>query len=216
MQPETFENLGQDGAGANRLVALELGHRIKNVFALVSSLVSLSAREQPEMREFAQTVQARIQALARAHDYFLAQASDATAPAQPQTVHGLLRVLTAPYQGRMSSPIAIHGTDTPVGVRSAGTIALIVHELATNAAKYGALSNETGTIRIACAQADDRYSIEWREEDGPPIAGEPERRGFGSTLAERVAAAGRVDIERSWRPGGLRVVMSMSLSDLAA
>ena len=206
---------GEKDVAGTRLVALELSHRIKNVFALVSGLVALSARDQPEMRDFAQAVQARIQALARAHNYLLSQDRYSTPPEDRETVQGLLGVLTAPYQGRLSRTITIEGDDAPVGVHSAGTLALIVHELATNAAKYGALSNENGTVRIVCEQADQRYSIEWREEGGPPVLGEPERRGFGTKLTERFAAVGRIDIRRSWRPEGLRVLISMPLSDLA-
>ncbi|MBV9289698.1 MAG: sensor histidine kinase [Hyphomicrobiales bacterium] len=215
MQRDSFDgNQGGQGAGEKPLVTLELSHRIKNVFALVSSLVALSAREQPEMRGFAQVLQGRIFALARAHDY-LSQ-DRRRGPADRETVHGLLGVLTAPYKGSRSRPITVEGADAPVGLNSAGTIALIVHELVTNAAKYGALSNETGTVRIVCAEADGLYSIEWREEGGPPVTGEPQRRGFGTVIAERFAAAGRVDIQRSWQPEGLRALVSMPLNDLAA
>jgi two-component sensor histidine kinase len=211
------EHDGGRGEGDGKpLLATELSHRIKNVFALVSSLVSLSAREQPGMRDFAQAIQARIQALARAHDYLLSWDTHSARPPERQTMQGLLRVLTAPYKGQRSQPIAVEGADARVGLRSAGTIALIVHELATNAVKYGALSNDTGRIRIVCAAGDGRFVIEWREEDGPPVAAEPDRRGFGTLLAERIVAAGRIEIERSWRTEGLRVRIAIPAGDLEA
>ncbi|MBV9289699.1 MAG: sensor histidine kinase, partial [Hyphomicrobiales bacterium] len=189
---ESFgENLGQDRGGETPLVTLELAHRIKNVFAVVSSLVSLSARGRPEMQEFAGAIQARIHALARAHDFLAAHDPPAILSADRQSVRGLLRALTAPYEGERSPRITIEGADALIGLHAAGAIAVIVHELATNAAKYGALSNETGTIRIVCTIAHQRYSIEWREEGGPPVPGEPERRGFGTLLAERFAGVGR-------------------------
>ena len=165
----------RDKGEGTPLVAFELSHRIKNVFALVSSLVALSAREQPGMRPFARAIQARIQALARAHDYLLSWDPHSARSSDRQTILGLLRVLTTPYKGQQSPPITAEGADAPVGLRSAGTIALIVHELATNAAKYGALSNDTGRIRIVCALDGDRYVIDWREEGGPPVEGEPRR-----------------------------------------
>ena len=215
MQRESLsENRDPDGWGGMPLVALELTHRVKNVFALVSSLVSLSARGRPEVQEFAQAVQARIRALARAHDCLAPCDPRGPRPAGRQTAHGLLRTLTAPYEAEHSPQITIEGADAPIGMHSAGTIALIVHELATNAAKYGALSNETGTIRIVCAKVDRRYSIEWREEGGPRLMGEPKHCGFGTMITERLAAAELVNMQRSWRPEGLRVFLSMTIHDV--
>jgi len=99
-------------------------------------------------------------------------------------------------------------------LQAAGTIALIVHELATNAVKHGALSSETGTVTISCAAADGRYTIDWREKGGPRLSGRPQHMGFGTAFSDRLAASAQIDIQRTWRPEGLEVSVSMPLKAL--
>lgn len=199
---------------ARDLVSLELSHRISNIFAVLSGLVALSARGQPEMRPFARVLQARIDALAAAHRYVSPDAAASHPSAGLETVKGLLRMLTAPYKGVRLETIAIEGEDAPIGLRSAGTLALIVHELATNAVKHGALSNETGTVRVLCAVADGRYTIGWRELGGPPVSGEPSHRGFGTIFSETLAISAQFEVQRTWRPEGLEVSISAPLAAL--
>ncbi len=192
------------------LVSLELSHRIRNIFAVISGLVTLSARGQPEMRPFARALQARIDALAAAHRYVSPLGAAPAPQGGAETVKGLLRLLTAPYNGQFHETIAIDGDDAPIGLQAAGTIALIVHELATNAVKHGALSSGTGTVRVSCAAENGCYTIEWRENGGPRLSGPPQHRGFGSTFSGRLVASGLVDIRRIWRPEGLEVSISMA------
>ena len=168
------------------------------------------------MRPFARMLQARINALAAAHRYVSPSGAAPAAAADPETAKGLLRILAAPYKGQFRETIVIEGEDAPIGLRGAGTLALIVHELATNAMKYGALSSDTGRVRLSCAAVDGRYTIDWREEGGPNVAGAPQHRGFGSTFFDRLAASAQVDIQRIWRAEGLEVSISMSLKELEA
>jgi two-component sensor histidine kinase len=125
---------------------IELSHRISNIFAIVSGLVALSARGRPEARAFARDLQARFDALASAYRYASPQLASPAPLAGSETVKGLLRILTAPYRGEGDDAIVLEGQDAPIGLRAASTLALIVHELATNAVKHGALSSETGTV----------------------------------------------------------------------
>ena len=199
---------------ARDLVPLELSHRISNIFTVISGLVALSARGQPEMRPFARALQARIDALAAAHRYLSAHDAALPSPPGPKTVKGLLRMLTAPYKGQCRETIAVEGDDAPIGLQAAGMLALIVHEFATNAVKHGALSTETGTVWITCAAADGRYTIDWREEGGLHLHGAPQHRGFGTALSDRLVASAQLDIQRTWRPEGLEVSISMPLKAL--
>jgi two-component sensor histidine kinase len=161
-------------------------------------------------------LQSRINSLAAAHRYVSPSEAAPAASAHRETAKGLLRILTAPYNGQFRETIVVEGEDAPIGLQAAGTLALIVHELATNAMKYGALSSETGRVRLSCAAVDGRYTIDWREEGGPNVAGAPQHWGFGSTFFDRLAASAQVDFQRIWRAEGLEVSISMSLKELEA
>src|SRR5208337_1222801 len=182
--------------GAHDLLALELSHRITNIFAVISGVVTLSARGQPEMRPFARALQARMDALAAAH-----RCMRRTAPRWRRR----RQTLFAPYRGASHETISVEGDDAAIRLQAAGTIALIVHELATNAVKHGAHSSDTGMVRISCAAADGRYRIDWREEGGPPLSGAPQHKGFGTAFSNWLVASADVDIQRTWRPEGLAV-----------
>jgi PAS domain S-box-containing protein len=195
---------------ARELIARELSHRIKNIFAVVSSLLSLSAADRPEAQEFADDVDARIRALAVAHEYVRPHSAESGPPDGARTLHGLLGMLTAPYEAPARARIAVAGQDAPIGPAAATALALVVHELLTNAVKYGALSSEVGAVGIALAFEGDVLSLTWCERGGPEVAGEPSRHGFGTTLSEQVVAAQLgARIERTWKAEGLSVVISV-------
>jgi PAS domain S-box-containing protein len=200
---------------ARELLARELSHRIKNIFAVVNSLVTLSARGHHEAQPFAEALRARLTALGRAHDYVRPELAEGADPDPDQTTHGLFATLLAAYRAE-SDRIHVDGCDAPVGVRAATALALVVHELATNAVKYGALSTETGTVSISCTEESDAYSIIWRERGGPAVAGAPERSGFGTLMSQRTATAQlRAKVVHDWDPSGLTVTITMPRAELA-
>ena len=200
---------------ARELLARELSHRIKNIFAVVNSLVTLSARGNEAAKPFAETVRARLTALGRAHDYVRPGLGDGPA-AEGQTAHGLFAALLAPYQDNDDPLIIVEGDDAPIGMRAATALALIIHELATNAVKYGALSAETGRVRMICRSEGDSYHLLWQERGGPVVPGAPERRGYGTLMSERTARAQlRATVDHDWNPLGLTVSMAMPLAELA-
>jgi len=99
--------------------------------------------------------------------------------------------------------------------RSATPLALLIHELATNATKYGSLSNDRGRVTIATRVEGDDYLLEWNEIDGPSLAGEPEKTGFGTALTEisiRDQLGG--ELVREWRRGGLKVLVRVPCDNL--
>ena len=198
---------------ARDLLARELSHRIKNIFSVVGGLASASARDS-QARSFATAFRGRISALARAHDYVLPDSPGARSKGE-STVRGLLQVLLLPYDedGRR---IRVTGDDLPLGQAAATTLALILHEQATNAIKYGALSNGEGQVHVACRVRDDSLEIDWQERGGPPPAGPPAATGFGATMVS--SGIGTLDgtLAADWAPEGLRVTLSVPLRSLAA
>ncbi len=190
----------------NELLSRELSHRIKNIFAVISGLVGLSSRGDPAIRPFAKSLQDRIAALGRAHE-FARPHSEMSRPALGgSTLHGLLAELFRPYPAFEDGRIVVAGDDVSVDDRGATPIALVFHELATNAAKYGALSNADGRIAVSVRREAGKLMIDWREDGGPPVSGPPSRTGFGTRLAEMSIQnqLGGV-ISREWDPAGLRV-----------
>jgi PAS domain S-box-containing protein len=200
---------------ARELISRELSHRIKNIFAVVASIVTLSARGDPAARPLAQAIRERIEALARAHDYVRPSDLDQSGAPVLQTMVGLLDMLLEPYQAAEAGRVSISGDPVPIGVGTATALSLVVHELATNAVKYGALSREQGRVDIVCEAGFEQASLIWRESGGPELTGPPTRQGFGTLMSERAAKAQlRATITHDWRPEGLRVRFDIPASHL--
>jgi len=170
-----------------RLLFDELNHRVKNTLAIVQSLALQTLRSSPDPQEFGRAFGERLQSLSRAHD-LLAQTAWQGAP-----LGKLVELVLEPFNlQHRRIEIAGPAVDLPANVTI--TLALMLNELATNAAKYGALSVSAGKVAIAWTikPASERLAVElvWREQDGPPAAS-PQRRGFGS----RLLAAGAQQIK---------------------
>lgn len=192
---------------ALRLIANELAHRLKNIFAVVTGLIAVSAKAEPGAEDFAQSLIARIGALARAHELLQPPGLESPAYQQEQTAHGLLLALLAPYAVDLPGRITVGGADSAIGPRAAAALSLIVHEWATNAVKYGALSLARGRVVIKGRSRDGRYSLTWQEQDGPTLPRAPHHRGVGSALADRVAAQFQATITRDWGEQGLTLLL---------
>ncbi len=202
-----------DADGVREVVALDLAHRLKNVFAVVGGVLMLSARQRPEMRPFILELRDRIAALEAAHDY-LEEAPPASTENDERTVMGLLRHLISPFHDGTAKIITVSGRDTVMTWRLGATMALIVRELATNAVKHGALSTDSGHVEIACSEHGGRYMIRWRETGGPQLAAPPERQGYGTYLIERAAALAGFSVDREWRTEGLEAVIAIPIDRL--
>jgi two-component sensor histidine kinase len=202
-----------------RLLLREMNHRVKNLFTLAISLVTLSARSAATPAELAASVAARLEALSRAHALTIPSVSGETVETeQATTLHALIRTLVAPFENNPdSSRVRIEGVDVPVSGNAATSLSLLLHEFATNATKYGALSTPEGTIDILCADEGEQFILTWAERGGPNIQSEPVAEGFG-TLLSKATARGHLggDIEREWRPEGLFLKLSVIRRRLAA
>ncbi|MEZ5680736.1 MAG: PAS domain-containing protein [Erythrobacter sp.] len=190
---------------ANDLLANELSHRIKNIFAVISGLIAIRSRGREEVAEFAQELSATIRALGTAHDYVRPVEGRST-----DCLQGLLRDLLAPYHNGDAGRVAIGGDDVAIGARAATPLALIFHELATNSAKYGALSGDEGEVSVkiaASGESDGRIRVAWRETGIPPRDEQlAEHEGFGSRLLRlAIESQLRGEFTRSFTPNGILV-----------
>ena len=183
------------------VVSQELSHRIKNIFSVIIGLIGFSTRHHPEMKQATADLSQRIMALGRAHD-FVRPHSEASKPAAAQnSLKGLLGELLAAYAERFD----ISGDDIDIDDRSATPLALLFHELATNAAKYGAWSVPAGRVAIRVLRQPAMVSIDWVETGGPDIR-QPSSEGFGSKLIELSAVRQMGGtVSRNWLSDGLNV-----------
>lgn len=202
-------------AERTELMSKELSHRIKNIFAVVAGLIGLSAPQDAQTADFAKQLAGRISALGRAHNFARPHSVLSDQGQHFGTLHGLLDEILKPYEIEGKSRYGISGVDVTVGERSATPIALVMHELATNAIKYGALATPDGHVRIETAHRDDEVVISWIETGGPIISEPPERSGFGTQLSEiGITSQLGGQIQRFWNASGLEVVMTVPAAHL--
>jgi two-component sensor histidine kinase len=180
----------------------ELNHRVKNTLANVLSIVALTRRRATNIDEFADGLDGRIRALSATHDV-LTQSDWGRTPVQ-----AVIEAELAPY-GRETGPvIAIEGPEVELAPKDALSLGLAIHELATNAAKYGALSVTSGELDVTWSgEEDGKLRIEWKERGGPPVPQE-RKRGFGTDLIERVVAHElESPVDLRFDPEGVRCVL---------
>lgn len=195
-----------------RLLLREMDHRVKNLFALAGSVVTLSARSTKSVPEVASAVNERLAALARAHSLTLPDptAGDSISE-RTTTLHTLLRTILSPYDVHAKDSqtrFVIRGIDLPLGGGSVTSFTLLFNEFATNAAKYGSLSTPDGTVAIACSERQDIVHIRWTERGGPSMDTPAKDRGFGSTLVEATIAQLGGKVSREWHAEGLTIELS--------
>jgi PAS domain S-box-containing protein len=204
-----------------RLLLREMSHRVKNLFALASGLVSLSARSRGAQttEEIIGALQERLAALARAHELTLPDLAKGGARADaPTTLGALLQAIFTPFMGGEDdndSRVVIAGPEVPIGGNAITSIALLLHEFATNAVKYGGLSSSTGGVHVNWTVAADEVVLIWSETGGSLLDAEPESNGFGDKLAQGMTAQLGAKMSREWLPRGLTIRLTAPLQQLA-
>ncbi|PSJ56272.1 PAS domain S-box protein [Pseudaminobacter soli (ex Li et al. 2025)] len=177
----------------------ELRHRVKNLFALASAIVSVSARSCADTEELVGSIQARLSSLAHAHELTMSGWQDELETEQQVDLEALIRTILEPYSSWNRT--AVEGDNPVVRGKCVTHIALLLHELATNAAKYGSLSADNGKLRVNVQAEGDQVRLLWEETGGPVPS--PGPVGFGSRLEKGLASALSATIERDWRTTGL-------------
>ena len=200
------------------LLLREMNHRIKNLFTIAGSIVALSAREADTPQALAQLAGERLAALGRAHELTLTRPlNDARlAGPKPTTLDALIKAILLPFlSSRDEGRASITGVDIPIGASQVTPFALIIHELAINSAKYGALSVPEGRIGIEWTEDNGQLQLEWNEWGGSCIAQASEACGFGSTLIRTaVERQLRGEIVRKVRREGVHIRLAIPSDSL--
>jgi two-component sensor histidine kinase len=185
---------------------LELNHRVKNTLANVLSIITLTRRKAPDVDSFAESLSGRIRALSATHDILTAQQWNTA------TLESVVRAELAPYLAANDLQAEVSGPEIALAPNTALSLGLAIHELVTNAAKYGALSRDEGRVSITWSLEDPQTAkLEWRERGGPEVV-PPERVGFGTNLLRKTVSheLGR-DVELDFAPEGLRASLFVPL-----
>jgi two-component sensor histidine kinase len=200
---------------SNELLAGEMSHRVKNLLSIAMGLTHITYRSVTTTHEMASGLTERLVALGRAHDLVRpAPGSDQKAA----LLGDLISVLLSPYDdhGGFERRIRVAVGRIAVGETAATTLAMVIHELATNAVKHGALSGEQGTLEVKTTDDGDLVRLIWVESGGTRVAAAPTEHGFGSKMVERsLKQQFGGALERDWKATGLVATLTMRKDRLA-
>lgn len=200
------------------ILVREVDHRAKNILAVVQSVLRLTPRDQPGAFAAAEM---RVSGLARVHS-LLAEGGWSGADLHAVAERELAAYCTVGGGAGGGPAVFFDGPPVALAPSAVQPVAMVLHELATNAAKHGALSAPGGRVEVRWRAGrregeDGLLRLHWVETGGPPVAGPPERRGFGTRVVE-VTARGQLggSVERRWEPGGLVVEVAVPLAQVLA
>lgn len=192
----------EEQASIRNSLTRELNHRVKNTLANVLSIIALTRRRSDDVDDFANGLDGRIRALSATHD-LLTQSDWGSTP-----VRSVIDAELLPYAKGDDHTVTATGPDVDLAPNDALSLGLAVHELATNAAKYGSLSTPGGSVSVDWRRVgEDIVEVEWLERGGPPVKQDIER-GFGTDLIERIVAHElRHPVKLEFEPDGVRCVL---------
>ena len=207
----TREDLGsleflEEQISIRNTLTRELNHRVKNTLANVLSIIALTRRRATGLEQFAESLTGRIMALSATHDILTGLSWE------PAPLRAVIAAELAPYTEGRDHEISVVGPDVSLAPNDALSLGLAVHELATNASKYGALSVLSGQVSVSwMMMTPDQAQVIWQEQGGPPVP-QQRRRGFGTDLVEKIVAhelGHSVDLR--FDPAGVRCTLVVAV-----
>ena len=190
----------------------EMGHRVKNLFTIADGMIRLSARTSSSKEQMAEALSGRLHALAGANALVRRTFSATGQSANASNLSEIIAAVLKPYNHAATKLL---GPVLQIGEHATNTIALVFHEMATNAAKYGALSAEAGTVTVEWSIKAGQLTLEWKEAGGPAITAEPDPAGFGTSLVTNTITRHGGTIANIWLREGLQVNIDLPLASLA-
>ncbi len=200
-------------------LTLEMGHRVKNLFAIIAGMIRVSARAALTPQEMSEILSGRLLALSTAHAVVRRTFDEKGIASQIAELSEIVPIILRPHEvegGSGTALFKIEGPPVRLGERATNGVALILHELATNAAKYGALKDAKGTVDVRWWYESERLHLTWQERGGPAIDVAPSKKEFGSTLVKSTVVgqfAGALNYD--WHIDGLLVTLSVPVKNLS-
>ena len=219
---ETARDAAESARAHAENMTHEVNHRVKNLFALVPAIVQLTARSTPDLRSLVDKVRERMSALARSHDLTLNENGELAGIG----LEDLLRTVLGPYRETFGDTVRLEGPALAMNAADGNALSLVLHELATNAAKHGALASAEGRLDVtwdvearapdALGDEDSRWralALTWRERlaEPRPDAAAPDHQGSGTALLDRLVRAQHGTITREWLPEGLTLRIDLPI-----
>ncbi|GAC1666856.1 MAG: hypothetical protein NVS9B2_07560 [Steroidobacteraceae bacterium] len=199
----------------HELLAGEMSHRVKNLLAIAAGLTHITSRSAATITDMSRELTQRLTALGRAHDLIRPLPGN---EGRAALLGDLLSVLLEPYNDprAFASRIRVAVPRMGVGEKTATTLAMVIHELATNSLKHGALSLETGTLDISSVTDERNLFLTWSETGGPSVTDIPAMQGFGSKMIARSISHELLGaLTYDWQPSGLVVTVRVRKDRLA-
>lgn len=197
----------------------EMSHRVKNLFAITDGMIRGTARSAVDKQDMARALSGRLHALANAHTLVSRKLHEVGRAPRTGDIGLLIQAVLAPHEHTdvgLPARFSIEGPHVACGDHAINGVALVFHELTTNAIKYGALSGEHGRVEVRWFVDDEHLNLSWLERNGPTVTAAPTAKGFGSNLVRNTVVSqfgGALD--HDWAEGGLTVAMKLPLAKVA-
>ncbi len=194
------------------LLVRELHHRVGNLFALAAGIVNMSARTAVNVSELARAINGRLHALSASHSLVHAYSSDNMSQSHKVQLSATISTILAPYISMECNAVEMIGPDLLLDQEMLSALSLALHELGTNAMKYGAFSALNGSVKVSWSTEKGSLYLDWQENDGPKIKAPPTSKGFGTKLTEIVIEQQlKGSVKREWHKDGLKVQLSVPI-----
>jgi two-component sensor histidine kinase len=197
------------------LLTREMTHRVKNLFAMTDGMIRFTEKSATTPKEMSVLLSGRMHALANAHALVRREFTEVGVSAPTSDLRELIEKIAEPHEHFSSYGARRFSIEGPI-LRSTNAIALVFHELATNAAKYGSLKVEEGRVRVEWRRREHRLQFEWKERHGPQIDGAVQDQGFGSVLVRRMVDQFQGTVDYNWQRAGLVAKISFPIAAIEA